>query len=109
MCKTFTELVTKCAQDMHLFRAGGLKKCYSFWEAHCQDPDILKLISGLPIPVIEPIFQPSIPRETTFSSTENYTVQQEIAAFLLDAHGPLSVSRRQRQCGADGAHDSASP
>ena len=79
---TMSVLQKACAQDVVQFRAGGLKSRIEFWKKHCSDPAILKTISGLTIPVIEPFYQSSIPKEHMFHEKEHDIIGQEIKEML---------------------------
>ena len=67
---------------MNKFRAGTVTENAHFWAKICQDPSIVRLVSGLKIPVLGPVIQTKHPKEIRFSTDEECIVDREICAML---------------------------
>ena len=71
-----------CHYEAKHFRAGNLKNCLKFWHFHCHDPSIIRLVSGLKVP-LKQIPERRIPPPIKFSAEEKLAVSREISKFLL--------------------------
>ena len=82
MHKKLQQLILECTHDVSKFKAGTVTENTHFWAQICQDPSILRLVSGLKIPVFGPVLQTKLPREIQFSNDDERIVDREICAML---------------------------
>ena len=72
----------ECENEVALFTAGNLKNCIGFWQNICDDPSVLEIINGLTIPLNQTVYQGKIPKEISFSSSEQEKIESEIHTMV---------------------------
>ena len=82
-------LMSQCRSDVKNFKSGTVSENVSFWAKYCQDPSIVKLVSGVTIPVFGPVLQSKLPNPIKFSTNEENAVDREINQML--EHGVIEA------------------
>jgi len=75
-------LASQLKHKVPLFKAGQIKNSFSHWKELTSDKEVLSIVSGFKIPLLERPVQRRIPSEICFNSQEKNIISHELATLL---------------------------